>query len=143
MPGGGQIIRTGPGFVTKENAADVIALARRASGEPPRRLGSVVPKWVPRPAAVLVWLVFAVVAGPSFRSLDGTAAVLNAAAPLGILAVAVALLMIGGEFDLSVGSMIGAGRHDDHAAHAALGWSLWPAIAVTVAARLAIGFGNG
>jgi simple sugar transport system substrate-binding protein len=29
MPGGGQIIRTGPSFVTKENAADVIALAER------------------------------------------------------------------------------------------------------------------
>jgi simple sugar transport system substrate-binding protein len=29
MPGGGQIIRTGPTFVTKENAADVIALAER------------------------------------------------------------------------------------------------------------------
>ena len=29
MPGGGQIIRTGPSFVTKETAADVIALAER------------------------------------------------------------------------------------------------------------------
>ena len=29
MPGGGQIIRTGPSFVTKENAADVIALAEQ------------------------------------------------------------------------------------------------------------------
>lgn len=29
MPGGGQIIRTGPSFVTKENAADVIGLAER------------------------------------------------------------------------------------------------------------------
>jgi simple sugar transport system substrate-binding protein len=29
MPGGGQIIRTGPTFVTKENAAEIIALAER------------------------------------------------------------------------------------------------------------------
>jgi simple sugar transport system substrate-binding protein len=29
MPGGGQIIRTGPTFVTRENAADIIALAER------------------------------------------------------------------------------------------------------------------
>ena len=29
IPGGGQIIRTGPSFVTRENAADVIALAER------------------------------------------------------------------------------------------------------------------
>ena len=94
-------------------------------------------------AAVLVWIVFALVAGPPFRSLEGTAAVLNAAAPLGILAVAVALLMIAGEFDLSIGSIIGCAgmtimlltRHYD--------WSLWPAIGVAVALSLAIGFGNG
>ena len=35
MPGGGEIIRTGPSFVTKENAADVIALAERGFGEAP------------------------------------------------------------------------------------------------------------
>jgi simple sugar transport system substrate-binding protein len=29
MPGGGQIIRTGPSFVTRETAAEVIALAER------------------------------------------------------------------------------------------------------------------
>jgi simple sugar transport system permease protein len=94
-------------------------------------------------AAILVWLIFAVVTGPPFRSLEGTAAVLNAAAPLGILAVAVALLMIAGEFDLSVGSVIGCAgmtimlltRHYD--------WPLWPAIAVAAALSLAIGFGNG
>ena len=35
------------------------------------------------------------------------ASILNRAAPLGILAVAVALLMIAGEFDLSIGSILG------------------------------------
>ena len=29
MPGGGQIVRTGPAFVTRDNAADVIRLAER------------------------------------------------------------------------------------------------------------------
>src|SRR5919106_1250505 len=94
-------------------------------------------------AAVLVWVVFAIVAGPPFRSLEGTAAVLNAAAPLGILAVAVVLLMIAGEFDLSIGSIIRCAgmtlmlltRHFD--------WALWPAIGVTVLLSLAIGLGNG
>jgi simple sugar transport system permease protein len=93
--------------------------------------------------ALLVWLTFAVVAGAPFRSVDGTAAVLNAAAPLGILAIAVALLMIAGEFDLSIGSIIGAAgmtvvlltRHFD--------WPLWPAIGAAIALSLAIGFGNG
>ena len=94
-------------------------------------------------AALFVWLVFAAVAGPSFRSLDGTAAVLNAAAPLGILAVAVALLMIGGEFDLSVGSVIGVAGMTIMLLTRHYEWSLWPAVAVTVVLCLAIGFGNG
>ena len=46
--------------------------------------------------AVLIWVFFAAVAGEPFRSVAGTASYLNAAAPLGILAVAVSLLMIGG-----------------------------------------------
>jgi simple sugar transport system permease protein len=92
---------------------------------------------------IIVWVVFAIVAGAPFRSMEGTAAVLNAAAPLGILAVAVSLLMIGGEFDLSVGSIIGiAGmtillltRHYE--------WTLWPALGFTLALCAAIGFANG
>jgi simple sugar transport system permease protein len=55
---------------------------------------------------VLVWLFFAIVAPVGFLSLRGTASYLEVASHIGILAVAVALLMIGGEFDLSVGSMI-------------------------------------
>ena len=39
--------------------------------------------------AILVWMFFAVVAGPAFRSAAGTAAFLNAAAPLGILALGI------------------------------------------------------
>jgi simple sugar transport system permease protein len=60
---------------------------------------------------------FAGIAGSPFRSLEGTAAWLNAAAPLGILAVAVALLMIGGEFDLVGRFDHRCERHDRHAAH--------------------------
>jgi simple sugar transport system permease protein len=93
--------------------------------------------------ALLIWLVFAAAAGPPFRSLDGTAAFLNAAAPLGILAVAVALLMIAGEFDLSVGSIIGTAGMTIMLLTGHFDWSLWPAIAVTVLLCLAIGFGNG
>src|ERR1700694_2469781 len=59
--------------------------------------------------SIAVWLFFAIVAGRNgFLSLGGAATYLQVAAELGILAVAVALLMIGGEFDLSIGSIIGA-----------------------------------
>src|SRR5690606_1435137 len=59
--------------------------------------------------AIAVWIFFAVLAGDrGFLTLRGTATYLEVSAELGILALAVALLMIGGEFDLSVGSIIGA-----------------------------------
>jgi simple sugar transport system permease protein len=93
--------------------------------------------------AALVWLIFAVVAGEAFRSVESTAAIFNAAAPLGILAVAVALLMIGGEFDLSVGSIIGLAGMSILLLTRHYGWPLWPAIGATILLCLFIGFING
>src|SRR6478672_8667611 len=59
--------------------------------------------------AVAVWLYFAIVAGDrGFLSTFGSSTYLEVSAQLGILATTVALLMIGGEFDLSIGSMLGA-----------------------------------
>lgn len=57
--------------------------------------------------AVMVWTLFWAV-GSQFSTASATALWLDAAAPLGIMAVAVALLMIGGEFDLSSGVMVGS-----------------------------------
>jgi simple sugar transport system permease protein len=101
----------------------------------------------PEFAAVLgvlgVWLFFAVAAGAPFRGAAGAAAYLNAAAPLGILSVAVAVLMIGGEFDLSVGSIIGAAGMGFLLLTTHLGWPLWPALGVTLLCCAAVGFANG
>src|SRR5258707_7589252 len=59
--------------------------------------------------SIVVWIFFAIVAGSSgFLSLRGTSSYLSVSAELAIQAVPVALLMIGGEFDLSVRSMVGA-----------------------------------
>lgn len=93
--------------------------------------------------AILIWIIFALVAGDRFTGPAGTAAVLNAAAPLGILAVAVALLMIGGEFDLSVGSIIGAAGMVLMLLTTHFGWPVWPAIVATIAFSLAVGLANG
>ncbi len=90
-----------------------------------------------------MWILFALAAGPAFSGLDGTAAVLNAAAPLGILAVAVALLMIGGEFDLSVGSIIGAAGMTIVLLTRHWGWPLWPAIGLALVLSLGVGLANG
>lgn len=57
--------------------------------------------------AVVVWAFFWG-NGDKFGTAGSTANFLDVAAPLGIMAVTVALLMIGGEFDLSAGVMTGA-----------------------------------
>ena len=94
--------------------------------------------------AAAIWLYFAIVAGDrGFLNLGGTASYLEVSAQLGILAVAVALLMIGGEFDLSIGSVIGAAGMILALLTVNYGWNIWPAVLVAVIASLAIGFLNG
>src|SRR5215207_5471192 len=59
--------------------------------------------------AILVFAFFAIVAGDrGFLTPLGTISYLEVSAQLGIVAIPVALLMISGEFDLSVGSLVGA-----------------------------------
>jgi simple sugar transport system permease protein len=94
--------------------------------------------------SIAVWLFFAIVAGSSgFLTLSGTATYLSVSAELGILAVAVALLMIGGEFDLSIGSTIGATGMIITILSAQYGWNIWASILVAVVFALAVGFLNG
>jgi simple sugar transport system permease protein len=99
--------------------------------------------------AVLVWVFFAIIANDNnFASWATFAAIMNWAAPLGILAVVVALLMIGGEFDLSIGSILGfAGMTimvlTFPSASGGFGWGIWPAILAALILALAIGACNG
>lgn len=59
--------------------------------------------------SIAVWIFFAIVSGSSgFLDIRGTSSYLSVAAEITIQAVPVALLMIGGEFDLSIGSIVGA-----------------------------------
>ncbi|HSJ32839.1 MAG TPA: ABC transporter permease [Longimicrobiales bacterium] len=101
------------------------------------------PEFGPLAALILVWLFFAVAGGAPFRSIEGAAAYLDAAAPLGILAVAVALLMIGGEFDLSIGSIIGVSGMTVMLLTVEAGWPLGAAVAAAFVLCGAIGLGNG
>ena len=94
--------------------------------------------------AILVWVFFSLVAGNrGFFTLDGTASYLAVAADLGILAVAVCLLMIAGEFDLSIGSIIGASGMVIAMLNVEYGWPLWAAILMAIAFSLVAGFLNG
>jgi simple sugar transport system permease protein len=116
---------------------------------------SVVARLLTRPelgaivATVVVWVFFAIVANDNnFVSWSTTAAILNRAAPLGLLAVAVSLLMIGGEFDLSIGSLLGWSGMVimllvTPSSAGGFGWSLWPAVVLAIAIALLSGFLNG
>lgn len=94
--------------------------------------------------AVLVFVFFAAVAGDrGFLTFGGTVSYLQVAAQLGIVAVPVSLLMIGGEFDLSVGSMVGAAGMIIAIATTEYAWPLWVAVLLAFAVALGIGFFNG
>lgn len=93
-------------------------------------------------AAVAVGLFFAV-QSPVFRTPVGVANWLAPAATLGIMAVAVALLLIGGEFDLSAGVITGTTGLVTALLVTNLGWSIWAAMGASLILALAIGFANG
>jgi len=93
--------------------------------------------------AIVIWIAFAIVAGNhGFLSLLGTATYLQVGAELGILCVPVALLMIGGEFDLSVGSTIGATGMIVVLLCVQYHWNIWPAMGVSLVVALLIGLLN-
>lgn len=93
--------------------------------------------------AIVVWLFFAIAASRGFLSIRGTASYLEVSSHLGILSVAVALLMIGGEFDLSIGSIIGMAGVTIAILGTELGLSLPVAALIALVLSLAVGFFNG
>ncbi len=95
--------------------------------------------------AIAVWLFFLFFDG-KFIEVIGLARFTDQAATLGVMAVFVALLMIGGEFDLSAGVMIGStglllGYITDP--NDGAGWSITTGLVITLAFALSIGFLNG
>jgi simple sugar transport system permease protein len=94
--------------------------------------------------AVLVFLVFLLTAGDSgMFSAEGIVNWATVAAFLGIIAVGAALLMIGGEFDLSIGSMIGFAGMMLAIPVLYWGWPPWVACTFTFALCAALGATNG
>ena len=94
--------------------------------------------------AILVLLFFAIVAGRSgMFSMLGVVTFLEVSAQLGIIAIAAALLMIAGEFDLSVGSMIGFAGIVIAIPAAEWGWPLWLCIVIAFGVAVLVGYING
>ncbi|MET9228633.1 ABC transporter permease [Lentzea sp. NPDC003310] len=92
--------------------------------------------------ALLVFLFFSVVT-EQFLSVGGAATWLDDASMLGIMAVAVALLMIGGEFDLSAGVMTASTALVTALLATQLGLNVWLALLVSLAFALSVGALNG
>src|ERR671910_1175155 len=126
-------------------------MAQSTTGDEARtRNVGVLRRWLTRPelaavaGAILVFAFFALVAGDSgFLTGAGKASYLAVAAQLGIVTVPVAMLMIAGEFDLSVGSMVGAAGMIIAIAVSQYGWPLWAAVLLSFLVALGVGFFNG
>ena len=97
--------------------------------------------------AILVFLLFGGMdvasGGTGMFSALGTVNFLEWSAELGIIAVAASLLMIGGEFDLSVGSMIGFAGICIAIPTVTWGWPLWSSIIFAFGCAIMIGYING
>jgi simple sugar transport system permease protein len=106
---------------------------RRLLGRP--ELGSVV-------GAVAVFLFFALVAD-SFLRPSSLSTVLYAASTIGIMAVPVALLMIGGEFDLSAGVLVTSSALVSSMFSYQMTANVWVGVGVSLLVTLAIGVFNG
>jgi simple sugar transport system permease protein len=115
-----------------ERVADVGRL-RRLLIRP--ELGSIV-------GAIVVYIFFTT-QSDIFGTANGTATWLDVSSTLGIMAVAVGLLMIGGEFDLSAGVIIGSVGLVILIATTEYGLNLYAAIGLALLVALAIGFFNG
>ena len=89
-------------------------------------------------------IIFALLPGAAnLYSLQGSMTFLTLSAELGIIATAAALLIIAGEFDLSVGSMIGFAGVVIGLTVRQLGLPLWGGIGCAFAVAILVGYLNG
>ncbi|MDA0185586.1 ABC transporter permease [Solirubrobacter phytolaccae] len=93
--------------------------------------------------AAIVVAIFFWTQSSLFLQLDGIANWTDVASTIGIPAVMVALLMIGGEFDLSAGVMTGTAGLTMGVLATEVGMNIWFAIVLTLIGATGIGFLNG
>ncbi len=125
------------------------------AGTAPERLRSVstTQRLLAKPAAgafvivVFVFIVFAVLSAmrgsTAFLSIPGVLNYLDVASQVGIIGTTVALLMIAGEFDLSVGSLVGFSGIIMGIGATTLGLPIWLSILISMALTTGLGVING
>jgi simple sugar transport system permease protein len=87
--------------------------------------------------------IFFVLQAPGLLGSGGLATILDIAAPLGIGGVAVALLLIAGQFDLSIGVVAVSSSLVTALLVTEAGLGIWPALLLSLAGALLIGAVNG
>jgi simple sugar transport system permease protein len=92
--------------------------------------------------AILIYVIFFIVA-PPFRDATALSTILYVSSTYGIPAVGVALLMIGGEFDLSAGVAVTSSALVASMFSFQFTANMWVGVVVALVVALAIGFING
>lgn len=92
--------------------------------------------------AIVIFLLFMAVAEP-FRNVANVGTILYGASTIGIMAVPVALLMIGGEFDLSAGVAVTTSGLSASLIAWNFGLNVWVGIVLALVVSVAIGAFNG
>ena len=92
--------------------------------------------------AIAIFVLFLIVA-PPFRDASSLATVLYASSTIGIMACGVAVLMIGGEFDLSTGVAVTFSSLAASMLAYNLHLNLWTGAGLTLILALTVGFFNG
>ncbi|MDR1511937.1 MAG: ABC transporter permease [Propionibacteriaceae bacterium] len=93
--------------------------------------------------ATAIVMAFFGLASNAFFTVDGAGVWLESASTFGVMAVAVALLMIGGEFDLSAGVMTGFSALIVGVMTTHFGVNVWVATFVSLVVALGVGAVNG
>ncbi|WP_293770355.1 ABC transporter permease [uncultured Corynebacterium sp.] len=136
--------------VTSETDTTATAAGASAAGSADARLADrgVLGRLVRRPelasllGAIVIFVLFYAVA-PSFRTLEAFSTVLYASSTLGIVALAVGLLMIGNEFDLSSGVAVTTSALVASMLNYNLHLNVWVGAGLALVTSLAIGALNG
>jgi len=93
-------------------------------------------------AAIVIYIFFFLVA-PAFRSAEAFSTILYASSLIGIVAVAVGLLMIGGEFDLSAGVAVVTYALTSAMLSYQFNLNMWVGVFLALILAMFIGFING
>src|SRR6476469_10196692 len=125
-------VRTDPPPSAPSEASNrvTLSLSNRLLGRP--EIGALV-------AAIVIFIFFLIVA-PAFRSAPAFFTVLYQSSTIGIVAVGVGMLMIGGEFDLSAGVLVTAAGLFNAMFCYQLGINMWVGAVLSLVLCLAIGF---